>query len=245
MHCRQWWPAAESVKTQKTSDTSQQGSQQASQQAPQQALCTATKTACARLHFAAAQGQETAEVQGKQPASDLAGPDSTDPQGLLKRQSAQHSDESLDWQTQLLQTLLPKCNISVVQQKSAASRQSDSIASRNTSLAPDSHRQMLLAKAPRSSNPPLLYAGVFLDPLSTARLLSFASPKHSKLSADHLTMVYRPSQDILSSLTLGLVVDLQVLGKVEDSALQVNCWPRHVATQINMICGLPINSKTG
>ncbi|KAL0046380.1 hypothetical protein WJX82_010916 [Trebouxia sp. C0006] len=79
---------------------------------------------------------------------------------------------------------------------------------------------MLLAKAPRSSNPPLLYAGVFLDPLSTARLLSFASPKHSKLSADHLTMIYRPSQDILSSLTLGLVVDLQVLGKVEDSALQ-------------------------
>ncbi len=209
MHCRQWWPAAESVKKQSTIDASQQAS------------CTATKTACARLHVAAAQGQQTAEVKGKQPASDLEGPDSTDQQGLLKRQSAQHSDESLDWQTQLLQTLLPKCHISAVQQQSVASRQSDSTACRSARLAPDLHSQMLLSKAPRSSNPPLLYAGIFLDPLSTARLLSFASPKHSQLSADHLTMIYRPSQDFLSGLTLGLVVDLQVLGKVEDSALQV------------------------
>ena len=213
MHCRQWWPAAESVKTPSTIDASKQASQQAS--------CTATKTACARLHVAAAQGQGTAQVQGKQPASDLAGSDSTDQQGLFKRQSAQHSDETLDWQTQLLQTLLPQCDISAVQQQSAASRQSDSIACRSAKLAPNLHSQMLLSEAPRSSHPPLLYAGIFLDPLSTARLLSFASPKHSQLSADHLTMIYRPSQEILSSLTLGLVVDFQVLGKVEDSALQV------------------------
>ncbi len=221
MHCRQWWPAAESVKTQRTIDASQQVSQQASEQASQQASCTTTKTACAHLHVATAQGQDTTQVQGKQPTSDLAGSDSTDQQGLLKRQSAQHGDESLDWQTQLLQTLLPKCNISAVQQQSAASRQGDSIACKSTRVAPDVHSQMLLSKAPRSSNPPLLYAGIFLDPLSTARLLAFASPKHSQLSADHLTMIYRPSQEALSSLTLGLVVDLQVLGKVEDSALQV------------------------
>ncbi|KAL0032695.1 hypothetical protein WJX79_003892 [Trebouxia sp. C0005] len=79
---------------------------------------------------------------------------------------------------------------------------------------------MLLSKAPRSLHPPLLYAGIFLDPLSTARLLSFAPPKHSKLSADHLTMIYRPSQELLRSLTLGLAVDFQVLGKIEDSTLQ-------------------------
>ena len=217
MHCRQWWPAAESVKTQRTIDASQQASRQASEQAS----CTNTKTACARLHVAAAQFQETAEVQGKQPVSDVAGPDSTNQQGVLKRQSAQHSDDSLDWQTQLLQTLLPKCNISAVQQQSAASRQGDSIACKSARLAPDLHSQMLLSKAPRSPSPPLLYAGIFLDPLSTARLLSFLPPKHSQLSADHLTIIYRPSQEILSSLTLGLAVDLQVLGRVEDSALQV------------------------
>lgn len=209
MHCRQWWPAAESVKIQRSIDTSQQAS------------CTATKTACARLHVSAAQGEETAQVQGKQPVSDLAGPDSTEQKGMPKRQSAQHNDDSLDWQTELLQTLLPKCNISAVQQQSAASRQGDSIACRNARLAPELHGQMLLSKAPQSSNLPLLYAGIFLDPLSTARLLSFASPKHSKLSADHLTIIYRPSQELLRSLTLGLVVDLQVLGKIEDSALQV------------------------
>ncbi|DBA98882.1 TPA: hypothetical protein ACH3X1_014639 [Trebouxia sp. C0004] len=208
MHCRQWWPAAESGKTQRTIDASQQAS------------CTATNIACAPQHFSATQGQETAQVQMKQPGSDLAGPVSTEQKGLLKRQSAQHSDESLDWQTELLQTLLPKCNISAVQQQSTASRQGDSIACKNARLAPDLHSQMLLSKAPRSSNPPLLYAGIFLDPLSTARLLSFVCPKHSKLTADHLTMLYRPSQELLRSLTLGLVVDLQVLGKIEDSTLQ-------------------------
>ena len=207
MHCRQWWPAAESVETQSLNDASQQAS------------FTTTKIACVGLHVSAAQGQETAHVQGKQSVSGLAGPDSTEQKGLLKRQSAQHSDE---WQTELLQTLLPKCNISAVQQQSAASRQGDSIACKSARLAPDMHSQMLLSKAPRSSSPPLLYAGIFLDPLSTACLLSFASPKHSQLSADHLTMIYRPSQELLRSLTLGLVVDLQVLGKVEDSALQVN-----------------------
>lgn len=213
MHCRHWWPACESINIERTIEASQQASKQAS--------CTVTKTACARLHVSAAQGQETAHVQGKQSVSGLAGSDSTEQTGLLKRQSAQHSDESLDWQTQLLQTLLPKCNISAVQEQPAASRQGGSIACRSTRLAPDLHSQMLLSKAPRSLHPPLLYAGIFLDPLSTARLLSFAPPKHSKLSADHLTMIYRPSQELLRSLTLGLAVDFQVLGKIEDSTLQV------------------------
>ena len=52
------------------------------------------------------------------------------------------------------------------------------------------------------------YAGLFLDPLSHARVLSLAPPQFSSLSADHTTLVSPPS---FSVIPLGLQTCTQLL----------------------------------
>lgn len=67
----------------------------------------------------------------------------------------------------------------------------------------------------------LQYVGIFLDALSTARLLAWAPPRHSIILGDHVVLLQEPSYQQLSPLPLGAELRLPVLAKTENVAVQV------------------------
>lgn len=77
------------------------------------------------------------------------------------------------------------------------------------------------SNASRAQFPALHYAAVFLDPLSRAKLLAWAQPMHSCLSADHMTLLFRPSLADAKQLPLGTTEELTVLAKMHDAVTQV------------------------
>ena len=203
MRCRGWWPAAGTANTEPAKHRERPFAE---------AACTVQS------------GKHTT-IQDKQHINKHAIPDSPKQTVSSETLVLQSTTDNLDWQTLLLQKLLPKCNVAAAQTQLAAHSQSEAIISRATEPATEAHSQdslpMLLQPPVPLSSPSFQYAGIFLDPLSAARLLSWAPPRHSKLSADHLTLLYRPSQEQMQSLTLGLQVDLPIVAKAHDLAIQV------------------------
>ena len=214
MQYRHWWPAEDTLGRGHGDDAAQKA-------------CCSCSDVPPLLGLSAAQSTVEVQVQHKQ--QEVAEPASSERSDSSKDPTAPVNDSSLDWQTDLLQMLLPKCKSSAAQQQPAVAKQAEGTAPKAAQPAYASQRSP--SKAQQSSNSPFLYAGIFLEPLSRARLLSWSPPRHSKLSADHLTLMYRPIQNQLDSLTLGLQVELQMIYRAEDSAVQVmasNVLQRHV-----------------
>ena len=136
--------------------------------------------------------------------------------------SVQLDDESLTWQEILVQKLLPKCSMSASKQTQAPSPQTSPIASSAMSILLSGKHD---TKATSSQG--WQYAGIFLDPLSTARLLSWAPPRHTRLQGDCMTLVVKPSPEQISSLDLGSKVSLPVLARTENAAIQVRTQATH------------------
>ena len=128
----------------------------------------------------------------------------------------QHDDENLSWQELLMQKLLPQCSMSAAKQTPTTSVPATPVLS--TALSKLSSGKQV-TKAAFSQG--WQYAGIFLDPLSTARLLAWAPPRHTRLHGDHMTLIYKPSFEQLSSLDLGGEVALSVLARTENAAIQV------------------------
>ena len=138
--------------------------------------------------------------------------------------------DALDWQTTLLQKVLPRPKSTEPEAIpiTASSSQTHSGAKlitqpqrKGCNEAPQGLLYTLLPKQQDSSSPALYYAGVFLDPLSRARLLSWAQPMHSCLSADHMTLLFRPGLEAAEKLPLGSTVELPLLAKMHDAVTQV------------------------
>eukprot|EP00878_Enallax_costatus_P022975 GHUV01024418.1.p1 GENE.GHUV01024418.1~~GHUV01024418.1.p1 ORF type:complete len:476 (+),score=74.09 GHUV01024418.1:453-1880(+) len=66
----------------------------------------------------------------------------------------------------------------------------------------------------------VMYVGVFLTPASREVLLSVVPPKHPCISADHMTLAYKPSIIQLLDYPLGVEVPLKILGHAADSRAQ-------------------------
>lgn len=97
----------------------------------------------------------------------------------------------------------------------------------------------MLATAPSTKHPILLcnparplytpagrlqgihYAGVFLAEPSRDRVLQHAPPLHESVSADHMTLAYRPSLEACLELPLGEDAPLFVEGVAADYRAQV------------------------
>lgn len=126
--------------------------------------------------------------------------------------------ESLTWQEVFLQKLLPQGSMSAAKQiPTTASQASPALGTAMSRLSSGKH-------SPKAASPQgwqVQYAGIFLDPLSTARLLAWAPPRHTKLHGDHLTLISKPTIEQLSSLDLGCEVSLSVLARTENAAIQV------------------------
>ncbi len=219
MSSRQWWPTAGNFKVQSTNTALENG-------------VTDPAVSCLRPHEAQSQRGTSAQVVN--PALTVPDSETVCQEPVPENPLLQLNSGALDWQTMLLQKLLPKSNISAAQRQSAAPSQAQSSPTVTVGPAAGPQSEASSTTCRQSSvllpeDPPFLYAGILLDPLSIARLLSWASPRHSKLSADHLTLIYRPSKEQVEGLTLGLEVQLQVLGKAQDVATQV---PSTIITNI-------------
>jgi hypothetical protein len=64
--------------------------------------------------------------------------------------------------------------------------------------------------------PKVIYIGVFLDEAQRKKLLAAVPARHSKLHADHVTLVFQPSPEELEKYTLGSEVELEVAGEAFD-----------------------------
>ena len=147
------------------------------------------------------------------------------------------SAEDLDWQTLCLQTILHRPN-------SAEPLQATATKSRpREHISPDMPAQSQrspgheLPEQPGSLGAPLPqkhsstsaeaqshalhYAAVFLDRLSVAKLLAWSPPVHSCPTADHMTLLFRPTYPAAEQLPLGTSVELTVLAKMHNSITQV------------------------
>ena len=71
------------------------------------------------------------------------------------------------------------------------------------------------------ADPLWLYAGIFLDGPSKQKLLAIAPPAHAILSANHVTLIPKPTGVDLQPLPLGTVQDLEVTAIVATSTIQV------------------------
>ena len=210
MHHRQWWPAAEHL-TCKTAASTVVNNGAVEKCEPAAGNMSARSGGLAQAGFKGMLAAEASEAScGLSPSS---------PSPLGK----QSESTSLDWQTALLRKLLPKSNFTP--SAPASHNNSSSQPAQHNPL--DSSARSCVEGSNLShtaSSGPFLYAGIFLDPLSSARLLAWCPPKHSQLSADHLTLLYRPSAEQVGSLlTLGASVELQVISKAQDSTIQVQC----------------------
>ena len=128
----------------------------------------------------------------------------------------QRDDENLTWQELLVQKLLPKRSMSASKQTSAPSLQSSPMASSGMCILSSGKHDPQAASSQQWQ-----YAGIFLDPLSTARLLAWAPPRHTRLQGDHMTLIVKPCPEQISSLDLGCKVSLSVLARTENAAIQV------------------------
>ena len=139
-------------------------------------------------------------------------------QGASVPPSIQQGDESLSWQEVFLQKLLPQGSMSAAKEASTTTvATGPALPTAMSKLSSGKH-------APKAACPQgrqIQYAGVFLDPLSTARLLAWAPPRHTRLHGDHLSLISKPSLEQLSSLDLGCEVSLSVLARTENAAIQV------------------------
>ena len=134
----------------------------------------------------------------------------------------QRGDESLTWQELLVQKLLPKRGMSASKQTSAPSLQTNPMVSSAMSILSSGKHDPKAAPSQHWQ-----YAGIFLEPLSTARLLAWAPPRHTKLQGDHMTLFVKPSPEQLSQLELGCKVSLSVLARTENAAIQVHSQSPH------------------
>ena len=146
--------------------------------------------------------------------------------------------EDLDWQTELLQKVLPRPKSADAIQATPATPLPTEQHSPDLPSQKHSSPESLLEKQPGSLGAPLLqkhssriaeaqshalhYAAVFLDRLSVAKLLAWTAPHmHSCLTADHMTLLFRPSFAAAEQLPLGTSVELSVTAKMHNSTAQV------------------------
>lgn len=83
------------------------------------------------------------------------------------------------------------------------------------------------------------FAGVFLTASSRDALCSHFPPTHSDVSADHVTLRYRPDLDFCRQLPLGKSVILHTAGCLSNSRIQVcerGLAERGVACMIQKLC---------
>ena len=64
--------------------------------------------------------------------------------------------------------------------------------------------------------PKVIYVGVFLDEAQRKKLLAAVPARHSKVHADHVTLVFQPSPEELEKFDLGSTVELEVAGEAFD-----------------------------
>jgi hypothetical protein len=70
-----------------------------------------------------------------------------------------------------------------------------------------------------NTRPPVIYIGFFLDGKSREKLLQLVPPRHSKVFADHCTLVFRPSASDITDFLKGPMrarKEISVIGTVHD-----------------------------
>lgn len=65
-----------------------------------------------------------------------------------------------------------------------------------------------------------LYVGVFLTPESRERLLSFVPPLYEQVTADHLTIMFKPDDLTVENMPIGKKVRLKLVGHAHDDLVQ-------------------------
>ncbi len=65
-----------------------------------------------------------------------------------------------------------------------------------------------------------IYLGVFLTRRSQAKLLSAITPEYEQVWADHITLVYRPTEEHFLKFSIGKKVRILVVGVYEDVRCQ-------------------------
>lgn len=71
--------------------------------------------------------------------------------------------------------------------------------------------------------PEVLYAGIFLDAAARQKIMAAVPPAFSNVSADHVTLCYRPSTEWLCSLPLGALESLTISFEAMQDGIQVSC----------------------
>ena len=147
-------------------------------------------------------------------------------QEMKSQQEADPTSPS-DWQSALLQKLLSNHHLPTITQRPASSSQVNA----SGSAAPTcySFPASTSASGAAAFEAKPLYMGIFLDALSTARLLAWAPPRHSSIFGNHVVLLQRPSYQELSTLPLGQEVQLPVMAKTENVAVQVTLAMQHIA----------------
>ena len=87
-----------------------------------------------------------------------------------------------------------------------------------SSRAHGSKQALLLVQGPE-----VLYAGIFLDAAECQKIMAAAPPAFSNITADHVTLCYRPSTEWLYSLPLGAVESLTISYEACRDGVQVAC----------------------
>lgn len=64
------------------------------------------------------------------------------------------------------------------------------------------------------------YAGIFLSEQSKKELLKTIKPKHKNINADHITLIYEPSEREIRGLPIGEIIEISVIGLYEDEFIQ-------------------------
>ena len=73
---------------------------------------------------------------------------------------------------------------------------------------------------PASPSPPVRYAAVFLDAASRAALLAAVPPRYPCVTADHVTLAFRPPAAAAAALPLGTTIGVDVVGMADDGDAQ-------------------------
>ena len=95
----------------------------------------------------------------------------------------------------------------------------------------------------------VVYVGVFLDPMDKQRLLRRFSPAHPQIAADHMTVwtIHDSGGPDLDTLPLGKMVDLKVVGYVEDDLGQAVLLdvPSRLRPRSGRVPHITISTETG
>lgn len=67
----------------------------------------------------------------------------------------------------------------------------------------------------------IYYAGVFLTPTSQRLLRQAVAPRHPEVSADHVTLKFKPGRDACLQLPLGTSILIRVTGLASTTEVQV------------------------